>query len=555
MSRKTKQSDPLFEAWDVLLQYRWRFMVAACLVAAGVMLGSLFLPRKFEGRAIFESRTDTVMNQIVTRGATPSFKSTQQSTYNQVIGETALDKLIEQLRQSPKLMAELNVQPNEIGGLRGDLARKLSLHFLIANSDLDQIQLSYVSTNPLFARWAINTLVDNYMSRAKQQLEQSIGQSAGFFRKEVETTRAAIEELENKKLAYEIEHAELLPDNPNNLQASLLELRAELTSLEFKRDNATLTLQSLGKAVSDTPEISPKMIKQRNPQLDQLQQELNAAQAQLQTCLTTMRMTDQHPDVVDLRAKVDSLKQRLAQTDPEVVTQREFAANPKRNELDVMIATASAELDGYQKRLNTVQQQIRNIEQQTDRMYPVRAEYLKLTRNISELQSQQSFWEDNLRRVEMVMTADSDDRSVQMHLLKPCGPLSRPISPRLAQVLLAALALGMLGGAAAVFLAQRSDETFRRGSQVTEAFDMPVLGSVSELISIQQQRLRRFRHLVLGPVNVAALAAMLIFAVSLTYLHLEKPEVIQKFTAQSGSLLGLFAGDESTPVAQAQDPE
>ncbi len=545
MNRRVNQAESLLEVWSLMRQYRWRFLVTAFVVTSTVLAVSLFLPRKYNAQAVFERRTDIVMSEIMDTGAGRFFSDPRQSLAKEIAGQAAVDQILEQLRGDARLMSDLKIGADNLPGLRAALTRKIHVGYDIANKELDQVRISFIDENPRFARWAVNSLVNQYINQARSQINQRLSQSAEFFENEAAVSRARIEELENHKLVFQIEQADLLPDSPNSLQHALSAARNQLAELVQERNAAQVQMRGLEEAIAQTPELAPKTITQRNPELDRLEIEHREAGNQLTLCLNAYGMTERHPDVIALRAKMAALTLRMAETDQEVVAQRELAANPKRDELDLQLTRARSDFDALTARHAAMADHIARMEAQTDQMYGVRSAYLKIDREIAQLQRQLTFWEDNLRRLDMVRAAESGDRGIRLAFVKPCGPLTHPVSPQWMQVLMAAIGLGLVAGAAAVLLAHRTDATFHRGSELAASLDLPLLGSVSEILSVRQQRARRVRRLVIHPLNIAAMAAVVLFMASLLYLNLERPEVFSRLTS------GVFVKGLSTGSAAA----
>ncbi len=460
-----------------------------------------------------------------------------------------MDQVIEQLKADANLMTQLGVTTDNLPMRRAALTRKVNLGYEIATNELDQVNVTFTDENPAFARWAINSLVNNYINRTRQQIDQRLRQSAVFFENEVDASRARIEELENQKLVFEIEKADLLPDNPNSLQNALAAAKARLAELTRDRSATLVRIRGLEEAIEDTPALSPKTITQRNPELARLETEHRQTEEQLSLFLNTYRMTERHPDVTTLRTKLVEIQQRIDQTDQEVVAQRETSSNPKREELELQLTRAQGELDALTAHQAALNDHIAGLEKQTDQMYGVRSAYLKIDREIAQVRRQLGFWEDNLRRLDMVRAAESGDRGIRLSFLKPCPPLIHPISPQWMQVVMAAIGLGLVAGAVSVLFAHRTDATFHRGTELAASLDLPLLGSVSEIISAQQRRTRQIRRMVLYPLNFAAMAAVLIFMASLLYLNLQRPELFSRLT--SGVLVkGLSTGDVAAPRIQ-----
>lgn len=525
------EREPVLMAWDIGWRHRFRFVLTAFIVCVAVLAASLALPRKYRAEATFESRTDMVMAEIFNRGVTQNFNDPRASLAKELSGPAAIDEIIEQLRQDPSLRQRFKIDAGELESLRHELERKITLKYEIASNNLDQVTISYVTTNRPFAPWAVNQLIENYIRRARTQTDQRLNESVAFFTQECQRARQTIENLENQKLAFEIQHSGLLPDSPFGLQSSMAELRLELSELERQRESARLRIDSITESLAAAPALIPASaapLTSSNP----LEQELRQTEMRLSECLTSLRMTERHPDVVALRQKIASIRAQLGQGQTsQTVAAPLMITNPKRQELDLLLTKAKADFEAYEKGCAQLRQRIEAANSQSEQLFPVRAEYQKLTRQIDEAQRQLGFWEDNLRRVEVVRAAANGDRGIQLRVLKPAAN-PQAVSPRMAQVMTAALLLALAAGALAVFLSHQSDQTFHRSSDLAEATSLPIFGTVSELESERQQRLARLRTMVLYPLNAAAMAGVLALMVALVYFSLHKPGTLSQDTVR-----------------------
>lgn len=544
MNRSSSQPErePVLVAWEIGWRHRFRFVLTAFIVCVAVLAASLALPRKYRAEATFESRTDMVLAEILNRGVTQNFSDPRASLAKELSGPAAVDELIQQLQQDGALRRSLGLDQKDLEALRHELERKVTIKYEIASNNLDQITVGFVTTGRKHAPWVVNRLVENYIQRSRNQTDQRLSESAAFFAQEAQRAREAIEALENQKLKFEIKHSGLLPDSPFGLQSSLAELRLELSELERQREAARLRIDSLAESLAASPPMIPASAapaSSGNP----LEQELRQTEARLSECLTILRMTERHPDVVALRQKAASLRDQLGQGQNLPAAAQPMIANPKRQELELLLTKAKADFEAYDKGCAQLQQRVDAAHAQSEQLYPVRAEYQKLTRQIEDAQRQLAFWEDNLRRVEVVRAAANGDRGIQLRFLKPAAE-PQAVSPRMAQVLAAAVLLALGAGALAVFLGHQSDLTFHRSGELAEATNLPIFGTVSELVSGQQQRVARWRRLVLYPLNAAAMAAVLALMVAVVYFSLHK----------SATPTRQLAPPEAQPTSSAATP-
>lgn len=523
MNRQISQIRSLLDAWDILLRFRWRFVIPAFLVTIAVLAASLMLPRKYEAEAIFERRTDMVLNEIMQRGGSPIMQRHQQSLNQQLAGSPAVDKLLKQLQPviaTKAIQNAGNVDPQQ---LRSELERMVIVRYDISSSTLDRVRVNYVAQNPLVARMVVNGLVGNYIEATRQEINDRLAESARFFEMEVDRCRKSIEDIENQKLTYEIQHGSLLPDSPNNVQIALLEAQTQLSEAKTKLESATLRIKALEDSFASTEKVTPSIVTERNPEVLQLEQRLRDLRKSESQFVNEFKMKEKHPDLVSLRLDIEQLAKTISQLPANVVTQERLDNNPQYSQMSLMLTQARVEKEAFAASVKTAQQRVAALESRSQDFFPVRAEYRRISRDVEQHQRQLAFWEDNLRRVRMAMTAESGNRGILLDFIKPCDPILLPVSPNLIQVLMAAIMLGIIAGSISVLMAYRADESFHEGEDLAREFDLPLMGAVSELISHKQRRLRQIKRMIVYPINAVVMASIILALVGTVYLSLRSP--------------------------------
>lgn len=522
------QAKALIDAWEVVMRYRWQFILPAFLVCAAILTASLLLPRKYRAVAIFERRTDMVMEEIMNRGASDTYEGPRATLVSEITGETAIDDVMEQHRDELMAIARRGGYELDLTELRRDLLRSVLVQRDIHTKQLDRVRVSYVGTQPHVARFAVNALVTTYIDRTRRELDRRLTESEQFFETEVARARETIEKLENGKLTFEIEHAELMPDSPNSLQTAMIDAKMHLAQTRERRDTAVAQVAALEQRLANTNRTIPEVVTTRNPEIDRLETQLGTLNAKHNEYVRVFKMTDKHPDLIDLRDQIAAMKEKIAALPREVVSETRVKNNPKYEEVELLLAQARATAESLDRQTEIAQTHIKQNNAASVELYPVRAKYSKIEREIDQAMRQLSFWENNLNRVRMSSTAENGNRGIKLNFIKPCGELSRPVSPDLKQVLLAAVGLSLFAGALSVVLAHRTNETFNTGEDLANTLDVPLAGAVSQIISRRQRRAKRVRHMIIYPLNLALMAGLLITMAGLLYLNLERPEQFQK---------------------------
>lgn len=552
MKHAKNQTRAVLDAWDTLWRFRHRFMATAFAVTAVVLLIGLVLPRKYEATAWFERRTDMVIGEIMSSGVrNPS--ATQMNSGRQIVTPETVRRAVETVGQAKVARAMDVPETTAVAGLAQLLSPQLIVRHQRDNSESVRVSVALTCYEPEATAEIVNALVVHHIQHAQGMLNEELKHALQFFKSEADRARQRIDGIENKVLEFEIEHGNLLPDSPHSIQSKLADSMARLEDVAQQRDAAMVKVQALQESLDNTPQTMPSTVTARNPLRQQLEDKLREVRNELATCLTVNKMKPKHPDVVALKQQIESIRQEIDQTQEQVVTETQMRVNPKRSELELRLTEARSYLTSLRQQHEKLKRQVRSLNSEFASLFPVRSEYRKLTRAAEQAQRQLAFWEDNYRRVELAMTAEGEDRGQQMQFTVPASPVYRPVSPKLAQLLLAAGMLGLMAGGLSVVLASRSDTSFSRGHDVAKAFNLPLLGTVSELTSRQQLRLQRFRNVVIYPMQVAAMLLILATLVGLLYMDLSQPHVTEKF--RSLSSLVFSPAESSAAPEQAKDQD
>ncbi|WP_428386471.1 GumC family protein [Mucisphaera sp.] len=524
MTQSQDQQTALFELWSIVWRYRWRFVLPCFAVMVAVLIISLTLPRKYRSEAIFETRTDMVLKEMTSRGASGAFQVPRNSVTEELTGEVAIDRLIREIEPELREMGVIQTSFDR-QQLRLDLLRKVTVRWDLASAQVDRIRVSYTGPNPAVTRLVVNNLVEQYIAATRAQMDARLNESADFFRNELASSRQTIEEIENRMLRFEIENAVLLPDNPLNIQNQLIENRQELEELVAKREAIVARLSTLRDGIEQQPTTVQSLVMGANPARDELNAKRRELNRQLDTYLNVYKMREQHPDVQSISQQISTVEARIAEIEAEVVTAKNIIPNPKRTEMELSLARSEGELNALDDEISSIKASLETLGASSAGMFPVRSEYRKLQRELTEARGSLQFWETNLRRIELALTAENGNRGVQFAFVKRAGAAWRPVSPDLTQVLLACGLLGVIAGSLGVFFAHRMEATYYDGNALANDLGLPLIGSVSEVITHDQRRSRRLRRLILYPTNAVVMATVLVGVGALLYLDLERPHV------------------------------
>ena len=313
----------------------------------------------------------------------------------------------------------------------------------------------------------------------------------------------------------------MLPDSPNSISMIQTQLDERVADLTRQLNIAKNQKDACQQALASTSQTVNSLVKERNPELIRLESKLRDLQNEYRTAVVVNKMTDRHPQVQDLQVQIAEVKQVIGNTQTEVVTRKTIASNNRFDELKLALTQAQTHYDAIEAELSQVTERRQQLDMKASELFPIRSQYRKITRQMDQLQRELQFWEENLRRVQMARSAEDGNRGVQLAFIRPCTELTRPVAPNMFQILISAIGLGMISGAISLLFAHRTDETFHDGEQLSNSLHLPLLGEVSEIVSVQHRRMRKVRNMVLYPLNAVAMTTVLVTLVSVLYMNLQ----------------------------------
>lgn len=554
-SKKQDQANAIYELFDIARQHRWRFVIPAFVIMAAVLVGALFLPRKYRASAHFEQRNDPVLTEMTNSGATRSYMDPGSALYKEIASQPSISMAIQELEPALRRRGYITTD-SDVAQLRQTVQNQL----LVSNERNEEtrvrVRLELVLDDPQVAALILNQLVDSYMTRTRAEMLGRLDEMSDTFRTEAQSQAKRVDELQNAMLSFEIEHADLLPDHPYSVQNQLSQAQEDLADLSTQLESSEMRINSLREAITKEPATVPMVIHGQNPQVVRLQTKLEDIEDDISHHVTVLKMRQQHPDVVALESQAQSIRDQIAALDEQVVTSTQQQSNPKRADLEMQLTVVMSDRDALREQVAMRRTRIATLTEATNEMLPVRTEYRKLEAELAKAERDIAYWDDRLRRAQMSQTAEAGDRGVQMDFIRRADANPLPISPNLPQVILSAIFLGLAGGTASVFLAHRRDDSFRNAKQLSDSTNLPLLGTVSELITRKRRRLRRMRYYVFYPLNTAVMAAVLVMIGGLLYIDLQKPQVMDQLKERAKGWVMQFEPNAKTAsLAPGTDPE
>jgi polysaccharide chain length determinant protein (PEP-CTERM system associated) len=497
--------DGLYEQFRIALHQVWQRRWLAVAVAWGLCLvGWLviaLIPNSYESKA----RVFVQMRQIIPSqtGYTPPVdrqaellrvQQTMLSARNlervvrrtelnsQVASERDLAREVEKLRQNIKIQGQLDGTIEIVG----------------TSSVTGFSNAQNARTSTAIVQGLLDTFAEEYLAADRAET----GQSLTFLDEELRRREGQLREAEQRRVEFEQRTMGLMPGEGSVTQRMSM-AQSELAGIEQQIVAAQSSLSAMRAELGATPQTMPG--------IGGAAAAPGPASAQLATLEGQLAQglargwTDAHPEISGLRQQIERLRPIAAGERRSVGSGGGGMSNPAYVSLRSMIAQREAELSAAQARRARLQADLQQLGARQVDQPGLAAEQARLTRDYDVLKGQYDRLLENREQMRLRNEAQSRTQTVDFRVIQPPSQPTVPVAPNRPVFLTLVLFVAIAAGIAAAFVKGQLQTTFPTQGRLASVTGLPVLGTVTEVVT-PSEKARRRQRLVWLSGSMAALA-------------------------------------------------
>jgi polysaccharide biosynthesis transport protein len=492
--------DTLYDQFRLALHQVWRRRWLAMAVAWGVCVSGwlviALIPSSYEAKArLFVQMQSILPNQM---GVTEAERNNQLLRLKQTL--TSNENLVRVVRRTDlnSLVASERDLAGVVAGLRARIvvtAQPDGAIEIKASSDISGFSNGQ---NARTAAGTVQGLIDQFIEQNLSGDRRETGQTLQFYDGELRRREVALQEAEQRRVEFEQRFMGVLP-GAGSIGDRMSAARVELANLEQQIAAASGALNSMRAQLAATPQTIPGVGDSGGSATGQM----NQLQGQIAGYLAR-GWTESHPDILYAR-------QQIARLRPYAAAERQSGntggmSNPSYVSLRAMMAEREATLAAATTRRNQLQSDLAQLTSRQSTEPGLAAEQSRLTRDYDVLKQQYDVLLANREQVRLRSDASTRTSPLTINVVEPPSVPSVPAAPNRPIFLTAVLILGLGAGVAAAFVAGQLQTTFPTQRKLAEVTGLPVLGTVSEVVTASERTRRRQRLVWLGGTG-GALAA------------------------------------------------
>jgi polysaccharide chain length determinant protein (PEP-CTERM system associated) len=474
----------IFEFLKVLFREAiwYRTYVALCFAAVSLaVLGvGLVYPKTFESYATVHADQQNIIRPLLAGQAA----TTTVTDQTRVVREVATSpRLLKQVVEDLSLVSDPSnavMVESRINTLRGALR--------IEGVGDSYIKIIYSGPNQNEVYNIVSKVTDLFIKNSYESKRKESKEAFLFIDKQVKAYKAQLQEAEANLKAFT---ANNLDGTEASTEARIANLRQQIENTRLNIDEAETRIKTLENELSQEGQFV-----QRRFRSDVFRESLMEAQSQLE--VLRLSYTDDHPDVVSLKHKIDDMKRAISEAEQRQVTSQQSSSsgsdpniNPLYEELRSRISTEKVELNSLRRRLERSQKLLSEEYERLQRIANRQAELAELTRDYDV---NRSIYEDMLSRKErarLSMTLDVEGQGVTYRIQEPAVYPLTPKGLRLLHFFLVGPLLGLVAPFAILAAFIYFDPRIRFVNRLESITSVPVLGVVPHITSPLSKRVMK----------------------------------------------------------------
>lgn len=497
----------------LLSRRRWHILAPFCLaVVVGIAL-AVNLPRVYEATTLILVQPQRVPEKIVTPVVDVNIENRISTLSQQILSRSNLERVIDQFKLFSDPKSANLLMEDKLEGLRKRIKVEVGRPSR-TRRDSDSFTISFQDRNPQTAMKVTNSLASFFIDENIKVREGMAVGTSDFLDSELESMRKRLEQQEQYLKSFREKHMGELPEQLDSNLKILERLNQQLSQKEESLRSARVSLAALesemairqGALSAMMPPPGPAATGREPESLDQLREKLSGLRA---------TYTDQHPDVVRLKSRIEKMESEQASAPPAVEAAGEGGGSTGR----FASAQLSAEtvrqrtmllgaIRALEAEIGRINLETREYQRRVEVAPKLEQELLTIRRDYDNIKASYSSLLNRKLEADIGVNMEKKQKGEQFQVIDIARLPEKPVSPDLPKLFLITIAAGLGLGAGLIFLLESMDTSVRRLDKLEEEIGLPVLAMVPRIFNDRDRR----RHRML----TAATTVSVVFAVVLT---------------------------------------
>lgn len=509
----------------------WKFRWPALLVAwVATVVGAVVvwrIPNQFEASARIFVDTDSILKPLMNGLAVQPNVDQQISMLSRtLLSRPNLEKLVR--------MADLDLKTQSKGEQEA-LIEKLQKGIEMRTAGgVNLYSMAYRDQDPEKARRVVQVMVSIFVESGLGATRKDTDSAKSFLNEQIKLVEAKLEEAETRLKEFRLRNIDRQAGDGKDSTTRLAEISAQLETAKLQLREAERSRDAAKKQLNDMRTerlgatipslLAESSISVATPEIDG---RIDAQRRNLDGLL--QRYTEQHPDVIGARRLIAELEQQKRKETQELQKRAMAAAAAApgagmptetlaQQEVSRMLAAAEVQVAAIQARVDEYSHRYAVARDQLKTAPQIEAEAAQLNRDYAVMRK--NYDELVTRRQSALMSGELEVASgvTEFKVIDPPRVTPRPVAPNRMLLFPAACLAAAVLGLMTAFVAAQLRPTFADGNELRQKTGLPLLGSVTLLMTDHERKRERSGRLrfagASGGLLVVLMAGMLLMTLT-----------------------------------------
>jgi len=418
------------------------------------------------------------------------------------------------------------------------MINRLKKNSIISSQGQNLFSVSHTDNDPVLAKAIVQALLTIFVETNLGQNRQDMENARAFIETQLEGYQQQLRKSERRIADFKAKHADVL--QAGSFSGQLLSARKRETQARRAYEDAVSRRDQLMAQLANVPQFlkvqtPPQVVMTAKIELSPMKIRMQRMEENLDLLL--IRYTKNHPDVISQRRAIDNLQTLIAGEKPEdnyqeskvIEAPKAEIPNALYQQLQLKISDIEPTFLGLRRALSDASNEVNRLDDLRLTAPDIETQLQDLDRDYGIIKGKFDEFLARREAARISQAAEATSDTIQFRIIAPPEVPVTPSGPNRRLLIAVVLVAGLGGGIGVSLLLGQIDSTIGTGRNLQDLFGIPVIGSVSLIVSSG----RSFRR-ILGNVSfgitvgtlLALCAVLLLFAAQLPNL----PELLKQQT-------------------------
>ncbi|MGV2873415.1 XrtA system polysaccharide chain length determinant [Colwellia sp. E150_009] len=380
--------------------------------------------------------------------------------------------------------------------------------------------ISFEDKNPQMAKNVVQSSLTVFIENTLGENRTDSDSAQKFLKSQIAEYENRLSSAESRLTEFKQKYSNMLPNQNGGYYSKLNIAKEQLQTIELDLLEAETQLKSAKEQLGTVPtESTNAQNKIQTSSSIKTSYDDRIAELELSLDSLQLRYTDQHPDVIEAKKRLEHLeKQRTKEIDEylDVTSNDENGAlitsqNPVIQQLQIQVNQYENNVASIKVRANDFRTKVKDLENKIHVLPEIEAELIALNRGYNITKKK---YEELLNRQEtakLAQQADENTNKIQFKVIDPPRAATEPTGPKRILFFIIVTIVGFGTGIGLSLLVSQISPVTTSTSQLSKATGVPIFGIVSASDNLGLKKWHKKKTIIFIISNLILLGILIMF--------------------------------------------